>query len=58
MPTRTSEPDEGQSIRAPGRDEYDRYSHIKTEAVDIIYDTERDSAWIQATGSVRLSEWR
>jgi len=58
MDTTRSEPNEGQSISHPERDDYDRYSHVKTETVDIIYDTECEDAWIQAAGSVHLEEWR
>ncbi|WP_262178664.1 DUF7331 family protein [Haloarcula laminariae] len=58
MDTTTSEPADDQSIRTPERDDYDRYSHITTETAEIIYDTQHDTAWIQATGSVRLEEWR
>ena len=58
MDTSTSEPNDGQSISYPERDDYDRYSHVKTETVDIIYDTECENAWIQATDSVLLEEWR
>lgn len=54
MSTRTSEPDETQ---AP-TDSYDRYSHVNTQTGEIIYDTERENAWIQAPSSVRLDEWR
>lgn len=55
MSTRTSEPTDGQSI---GHSDYDRYSHVKTEHVDIIYDTKSEKAWIQATRSVHLEDWR
>jgi len=55
MATRTSDRTDGQPISRP---DYDRYSHVKTEHVDIIYDTESENAWIQATSSVHLEEWR
>jgi len=56
MPTRTSDTDD---VHAPAdRDSFDRYSHVKTETGEIIYDTERDSAWIQADSALRLDEWR
>lgn len=58
MVTRTNDPNDGRSISYPEQVDYDRYSHVATDAADIIYDTERDSAWIQATSSVRLEEWR
>jgi len=58
MPTRTNEPDNRQTIGSPNPDAYDRYSHVNTETGEIIYDTERDNAWIQAACSVRLDEWR
>jgi len=54
MPTGTNEADDGQ----PQTDVYDRYSHVKTESGDVIYDTESDNAWIQATCAHHLSEWR
>lgn len=54
MPTRTRGPDD----RHPERDSYDRYNHVKTESGDIIYDTEREDAWIQADDSLVLDEWQ
>jgi len=54
----TSHQNDGQSISSPEPKDLDRYSHIKTETVDIIYDTECDCAWIQATDSVLLEAWR
>jgi len=56
MPTRTSDTDDGQASTAA--DSFDRYSHVKTESGEIIYDTERDSAWIQADSALLLDEWR
>jgi len=58
MSTETSRPNDRQSISPSEPKDYDRYSHVKTETVDIIYDTECDCAWIQATDSVLLEEWR
>ena len=56
MPTRTSDTDDGQASTAAGS--FDRYSHVKTESGEIIYDTEHDSAWIQADSALLLDEWR
>jgi hypothetical protein len=58
MPTRTSDPDDRQAAIERGTDSYDRYSHVKTETGEIIYDTECDDAWVQAEAAVRLDEWR
>jgi len=54
MPPRTSRHDD----RHAETDSYDRYSHVKTESGDIIYDTECEDAWIQADESAGLDEWR
>lgn len=54
MSTHPSRPDDA----LPERDSYDRYSHVKTDSGDIIYDTEREDAWIQATDAVLLDDWQ
>jgi len=54
MPTSPSRPDDS----LPERDSYDRYSHVKTDSGDIIYDTEHEDAWIQASDALRLDDWQ
>ncbi|MDS0282853.1 DUF7331 family protein [Haloarcula onubensis] len=56
MPSRTSDTDDGGTVADP--DGFDRYSHVRTDSGEIIYDTERDDAWIQADCALRLTEWR
>jgi hypothetical protein len=42
----------------PTADEYDRYQYIRTEGDALIYDEEREEAWIQASDAVDLEAWR
>ncbi|MFC6757549.1 MULTISPECIES: DUF7331 family protein [Haloarcula] len=56
MPTRPTDTDEG--LAPVDADSFDRYSHLKTDSSEIIYDTESDNAWVQADSAVLLDEWR
>ncbi len=56
MPTRTTDTDDG--LAPADADNFDRYSHVKTDSGEIIYDTERDDAWIQADSALLLDDWR
>ena len=37
---------------------FDRYSHVATDEGHIIYDTEAETAWVQADRTLALEEWR
>jgi hypothetical protein len=42
----------------PETDSFDRYSHVATDEGHIIYDTEAETAWVQADRTLALEEWR
>lgn len=58
MAIKTSDGDDRLPTTGPATDSYDRYSHVRTDDGDIIYDTEADDAWLQTANSLALDEWR
>ena len=57
MVPETSDPDDTQPAADPAARRFERYSHMKTESGDIIYDTEAADGWLQADRSLALDEW-
>ncbi|MBX0324691.1 hypothetical protein EGH21_16820 [Halomicroarcula sp. F13] len=61
MATNTSDTDDAADrypTTGPHTETYDRYRHVTTGAETILYDTETEDAWIQATLSLDLDDWR
>ena len=58
MPPRRNHTDDAGTPTTPDQHSFERYSNVKTGTAEIIYDSECDSAWIQASHSVHLDEWR
>jgi len=58
MPTESSRKPDERPTTGPVADEYERYQYIQTEGDALIYDEEREEAWIQASDAMDLEAWR
>ncbi|MGB9951012.1 DUF7331 family protein (plasmid) [Haloarcula marismortui] len=58
MPTESGRKPDELLTTGPVADEYERYQYIQTEGDALIYDEEREEAWIQASDAVDLETWR
>ncbi|WP_254271566.1 DUF7331 family protein [Haloarcula marina] len=57
MVSKTHDGDDRLPTTGPDSGRFDSYRSVTTGDSAIIYDTERDDAWIQATHTVSLADW-
>jgi len=58
MPTESGGNHDERPLNGPVTEGCDRYRYVKTEGETLIYDADREDAWIQASESVDLEAWR
>lgn len=58
MSTRSPDGTDRLPTTGPDTECYDRLQSVTANGDLIVYDTEREEAWIQATSAVDLEEWR
>lgn len=57
MPSESGENHDEHPLNAPVANGRGRYRYVYTEGDTLIYDEDREDAWIQASTSVELEDW-
>lgn len=58
MPTEPGGNHDERPTNGPATDGCCRYRYVETEGEILIYDADREDAWIQASESVDIEAWR